>query len=231
MCSCIFAGILSSLTKQNGLIWLCKNYQESAKSKLKEADQNFEMHSKVTQIDKKMMENSATIQGLRKTIEKEIEIKFKLLQNNFEEKLDKLIENQEKPALPKPAYHTPNFRSIMQETLEQQEKEKIEIEKLEQNIVLFRVPESKNDSPESRQKDDIEFFSDFCINSLSCNVPEVQKAIRLGEPPSPKDQIRRNRPLKIVLRDRTEKEEIFKSLKNLKTGSFLQRNRRLTRLL
>ena len=49
-------------------------------------------------------------------------------------------------------------------------------------------------------------------------MPEVQKAIRLGEPPSPTDQIRRNRPLKIVLRDRTEKEEIFKSLKNLKTA-------------
>ena len=72
----------------------------------------------------------------------------------------------------------------MQETLEQ---EKIEIEKREQNIVLFRVPESKKDSPENRQKDDIEFFSDFCINGLSCNVPEVQKAIRLGEPPSPTD--------------------------------------------
>ena len=106
----------------------------------------------------------------------------------------------------------------MRETLEQQEKEIIEIEKWEQNIVLFRVPESKKDSPENRQKDDIEFFSDFCINGLSCNVPEVQKAIRLGEPPSPTDQIRRNRPLKIVLRDRTEKEEIFKSLKNLKTA-------------
>ena len=74
-----------------------------------------------------------------------------LLQNNFEAKLDKLIENQEKPELPKPTYHTPNFRSIMRETLEQQEKEKIEIEKSEQNIVLFRVPESKKDSPENRQ--------------------------------------------------------------------------------
>ena len=47
---------------------------------------------------------------------KEIEIKIKLLQNNFEAKLDKLIENQEKPALPKATYHTPNFRSIMRET-------------------------------------------------------------------------------------------------------------------
>ena len=40
----------------------------------------------------------------------------------------------------------------------------------------------------------------------------------MGEPPSPTDQIRRNRPVKFVLRDRTEKEEIFKSLKNLKTA-------------
>ena len=65
-----------------------------------------------------MMENSGTIQGLPKTIEKEIEIKLKLLQNDFEAKLDKLIENQEKPAWPKPTYHHPNFRSIMRETLE-----------------------------------------------------------------------------------------------------------------
>ena len=49
-----------------------------------------------------MMENSATKQGLPKTIKKEIEIKLKLLQNNLEAKLDKLIEKQEKPALPKP---------------------------------------------------------------------------------------------------------------------------------
>ena len=63
----------------------------------------------------------------------------------------------------------------MRETLEQQEKKKIEIEKREQNIVLFRVPESTKDSPENRQKDDIEFFSDFCINGLSCNLPEMQK--------------------------------------------------------
>ena len=62
----------------------------------------------------------------------------------------------------------------MQENLEQQEKEKIEIEKCEQNIVLFRVPESIKDSPENRQKDDIEFFSDFCINGLSCNLLEIR---------------------------------------------------------
>ena len=171
MCSGIAASTLSSLTKQSGLIWLCRNCQESAKSKLKGTDQNFEIHSKVTQIEKKMMENSATMQDLPKTIEKEIEIKLNFLQNNFEAKLDKLIENQEKPALPKPTYHTPNFRSIMRETLEQQEKKKIEIEKQEQKIVLFRVPESTKDSPENRQKDDIEFFSDFCINGLSCNLP------------------------------------------------------------
>ena len=98
------------------------------------------------------MENSATIQGLPKTIEKEIEIKLKLLQNNFEAKLDKLIENQEKPALPKPTYHTPNFRGIMRDTLEQQEKEKTEIKKREQNIALFRVPKSTKDSPEKTKR-------------------------------------------------------------------------------
>ena len=163
-----------------------------------------------------MMENSATIQGPAKIIEKEIEIKLKLLQNKFEAKLDKLIENQEQPALPKPTYHTPNFRSLIRETLEQQEKEKIEIEKREQNIVLFRVPKITKDSPENRQEDEIEFFTDFRINCLSCNLPEIQKTIRLGESSSPTDQIRRNRPLKIVLRDRTEQEEIFKSLKSLK---------------
>ena len=90
---------------------------------------------------------------------------------------------------------------------------KIEIEKREQNIVPFRVPESTKDSPENRQKDDIEFFSDFCINGLSCNMPEIQKAIMLGEPPSPTDQMKRNRPLKIVLRDRTERKKSSNPLK------------------
>ena len=53
-----------------------------------------------------MMDNSATKQDLPITIEKEVEIKLKLLQNNFEAKLDNLIENQGKPALPKPTYYT-----------------------------------------------------------------------------------------------------------------------------
>ena len=72
-----------------------------------------------------MSENSATIQGLP--------------QKNEREK-----ERQKKPAWPIPIFHTPNYRSIVRETLEQQEKE---IEKREQNIVLFRVPESTKDSP------------------------------------------------------------------------------------
>ena len=62
-------------------------------------------------------------------------------------------------------------------------------------------------------KIDIELFSGFCTNGLSCNLTEVQKAIRLGELPSQTDTIRRNRHLKIVMRDRNEREEIFKSLK------------------
>ena len=46
MSSDIAASILSSLTKQSGLIWLCKNCQESVESKLKGTDQNFEIQSK-----------------------------------------------------------------------------------------------------------------------------------------------------------------------------------------
>ena len=72
-CAGIAASILGSLTKQSGLIWFCNNCQESAKNKLIGTDQNFEIHSKVPQIGKNMMENSATIQGAPKTIEKEIE--------------------------------------------------------------------------------------------------------------------------------------------------------------
>ena len=57
------------------------------KSKLKGTDQNFEIHSKWQKLRKKMMENRATIQCLPKAVEKKIEIRLKLLQKNFEEKL------------------------------------------------------------------------------------------------------------------------------------------------
>ena len=50
--------------------------------------------------------------------------------------------------------------------------EKFEIEKREHKIVLFRLPESTKDGPETRRKDDIDFFSDFCTNGSKCNVPE-----------------------------------------------------------
>ena len=144
MCFGIVTNILSSLTKQSSLIWLCEKCQESAKNKLKETDQNFEIHSKVHKLRKKLWRIVLQYKVCQKKV-KEIEIKFKILQNNFEAKLDKLIEKQEKPALAKPTYHTPIFRKIMKEILEQQEKEKIENEKREQNIVLFRVPESTQD--------------------------------------------------------------------------------------
>ena len=107
----------------------------------------------------------------------------------------------------------------MRDLLEQQEMEKIEIQN-ENKSSFFLEYQKTRDSPENRQKDDINFFSDFCTNCLSCDVPKIQKAIRLGECPSQTYLIRRNRPPKNVLRDRTEKEEIFKSLKNLKLHIF-----------
>ena len=59
--------------KAKWFICFCKNCQEPANNKLKGTDQNFEIHSKVPQIEKNIMENSAKIQGVPKTIEKEIE--------------------------------------------------------------------------------------------------------------------------------------------------------------
>ena len=53
MCFGIAASNLSWLTNQSALIWLCKNCQECAKSKLKRTDQNFEIHSKATEVEKK----------------------------------------------------------------------------------------------------------------------------------------------------------------------------------
>ena len=53
-----------------------------------------------------MVENSAATQGLPKTIKNKIESKLKLLQNNSEAKLDKLVEKQEK--------HDPNQLSALQ---------------------------------------------------------------------------------------------------------------------
>ena len=223
-CSGITSGTLSNIESQSGLIWLCKNCEEPAKRKIRETeDQNTKLQTKVNKIEKKLQENNACLAALTKNIEREIDSKMNNLKECFDNKLDRILEKQDvmpaelKAAWPKSqSTPAPTIRNIMRETLEQQEKEKIDIEKRESNVVLFRVPESLKDKPDLRNADDVEFFQKFCSEGLQCPQMSVTSAIRLGERPKPEDIGSKPRPLKIVLSSKEEKAKIFNHLKNLK---------------
>ena len=110
----------------------------------------------------------------------------------------------------------PNMKKIMKETLQQQKQEKEDNEKRENNLVLFNVPESKFGNPKEKENEDLQVFHQFCAEGLRVQMDESQidKVIRLGKISN--EDAARPRPLKIFLKEKKDKVNIFRALGNLK---------------
>ena len=223
--------MLNSIKKAPGLIWLCKDCLQPGKEILNsEKDkENEEMSSKLEKIEKSLACNQKSAQTLQKSLEKDMNERFAKLEENLVNKLDAIIQKQEqipaalKTAWPKtPSNATSDLKEIMRETLIQQEKAKEEVEKRELNIIMYNVPESKKTIAAERETDDEQFFKNFCGEGLKMeSVPRLQKAIRLGKVKPTSDneshpEMRKHRPLKIILDSKEDKLSLFKSLKHLR---------------
>ena len=108
------------------------------------------------------------------------------------------------------------MKKIKRETLQQQEQEKEDNEKRENNLVLFNVPKSKLGNPKKRENEDLQVFNQFCAEGLRVQMDEsqIEKVIPLGKISN--EDAARPKPLKINLKKKKDKVNIFRALRNLK---------------
>ena len=157
-------------------------------------------------------------------MQKIIEDRILDFEQKLERKINLVIEKQQQiPEQIKTSWQKsnvppliPNLKKVMKETLQQQQQEKEDNEKRENNLVLFNVPESKLGNLEERENEDLQVFNQFCAEGLSIEMDESQidKVIRPRKISN--EDAARPRALKIVLKEKKEKVNIFRALRNLK---------------
>ena len=85
------------------------------------------------------------------------------------------------------------------------------MEERENNLVLFNAPESGKQNAQERQNGDEVKFTSFCINGPQLpadRLQKVDKIIRLATPST--EPTARPRPMKVLLKNREDKVEIFR---------------------
>ena len=98
----------------------------------------------------------------------------------------------------------------MKEALNEQKKEEDDQERRDRNIIIFRAAEAKDTMSKNRIEYDRKFFQEMCTEALGIGPIDVEETTRLGKPNQEKP-----RPLRIKLKDRSDKLNITAKLRNL----------------
>ena len=80
------------------------------------------------------------------------------------------------------------------------------------NVVCFNFPESKKATPREKKYDDERLFASIC-NDINIENIEVTSCFRIGKPKE-----KTNRPLKVMLSDKKQRNEVIKQAKLIKTN-------------
>ena len=92
----VAANVLRCLQKTAGLIWLCKNCEESGKDLLRNGpDDSNEIGSKLGCIQKHLTEQQLNENKLENTVQKIIEERIPVLEQKLERKINLVIEKQQ----------------------------------------------------------------------------------------------------------------------------------------
>ena len=98
----------------------------------------------------------------------------------------------------------------MKEALNEQKTEEDDQERRDRNIIIFRAAEAKDTVSKNRIEYDRKFFQEMCTEALGIGPIDVEETTRFGKPNQEKP-----RPLRIKLKDRSDKLNITAKLRNL----------------
>ena len=159
-------------------------------------------------IERKLDEKMVTINKVKESIVQEVK------SNNdcFEQKLDNVIQNNKSFAQASASSGSPlvpDFRSIMNEAKNQELNEENDKKARASNIIIHGLPESV-----SADKDDVKKLNEEYVGELlrTLNLTMSHKSVyRLGKPDTSK-----KRPIKLVMNNEVDKQNVMNNLKNLK---------------
>ena len=82
-------------------------------------------------------------------------------------------------------------------------------------IVVYRAPESKNDTREGRKQDDLRLMTDL-LSHIKCEEAQIISTDRLGRYDENREKDGRYRPIKVRFSSNTSRDQVLKSLFRLK---------------
>ena len=226
-CSGIAPNVFRCLQKTSGLIWLCKDCEERGKKFLRNGPDDFnEIGSKLDCIQRQLTERQLNENKLENTVQKFIEERILHIEQRLEKKTNLVIEKQQqipqriktsfqKSNVPPPI---PNMKKIRKQTLQQQDKKR----KTMRNgrtiwySLMFQRANSKIEREEKVRSEDLQVFNQFCAKGLRIELNENQRDKVLGVGKVSNEDTPRPRPLKTVLKEKRDKVNIFRTLKNVK---------------
>ena len=103
-------------------------------------------------------------------------------------------------------------KDLIRQVIREEKEEEVEIEQRKFNIIVHKLPESKQGTVEDRKKDDSETVQSLISEALHVDV-EVENAFRLGHF-NREDQ--RTRPVRFSVHDMDGKRKVLNASKNLK---------------
>ena len=129
----------------------------------------------------------------------ELTAKINLLMNKFE---DLKQENQHKEKI-----LDRKIESKVEDVL--QEEREVALRKM--NLIAFRVEEAPLDSPKEQKLHHDSLIINDIMNELKIDTADITSITRLG-----KESANKSRPIKLIVKDETVKQEILKRAKDLK---------------
>lgn len=100
----------------------------------------------------------------------------------------------------------------IKKAIEDQNQNELQRKKREANIIIYRVNESKEETPTKRQEQDKAFIRELCTEALKMPQPDVMEITRLGK----LNTDGQPRPVKVTFKDKEEKQKLMTRLRSLK---------------
>ena len=103
-------------------------------------------------------------------------------------------------------------RTIAQDAVVQYNKEEIEKKSRENNVMIFKMPESLGVDDVVSQENDKQFFKELCDDALKLNDLKIKEVTRLGKE-AKSDKIR---PVKVTFQNNFDKRKFMSKLSSLR---------------